>query len=1136
MNKILPTWRNRRIGEATLARKLDRFIMKGTMFQQLHLYKQWVGSGGISDHYPIYLELSGPTKKPKAPFKFNHGWLQDPSYIKPVKEYWTQNPIDQADSLSKGFCMNLSQLKHMGLGFITTADKVHLVELETKKQKILREREETIRLRSRATWLKAGDENTRFFHNYAKGRKVKNTIWSLPTPDGDVADTYPKLSQMGSSHFRNLYKQRQGTSIAEIINIAGHFPIFVNEDEADHLFDPVSPEELEITIKWFKKDRSPGPDGWKIEFYIAFYDLISNDLLRVIEECRVTGTMYNAINSTFIALIPKSDSPSSFDDYRPISLCNVLYNIISKIIANRIRPILSRHIAPHQFAFLEHRQIHEAVGAAQEALHSIWTKHLKEIILKIDLAKAFDRVSWIYLKMILIHLGFPQNFISWIMACITTPTFSVLINGSTSQFFHLERGLRQGFPLSPLLFLIVMDALSRLIDSTKRNGDFNDLRITDECSLTHLLFVDDVMIFLDGSIRDSRTSIHESLLAQQCFPYSIHPLDHGLKYLGFRLKPVSSKITEWIWLVAKLEKLLNIWSHRYLSREGRLVLVKVVLEATPVYWMALAWIPRSILARLQQICNRYLWNGNQEKRIFAWVGWKNIATPKKWGGWGLKDLPSFAQALAAKMGWTLLTGNNLWTCISYHKYIWPHNILDWVRLPTWPKTGIYYVWKALLNSLPLIRDNLVWRVNDGSLARIGMDPWPGCGGRHILPDDLIQHLHSQAIRVMVDIADPQKSSIFDQCWKSTHQINLPPVWHQDWMDYITALSEAHIRIKQGPDELMWHLSGNGIYSPKSGYLALISHKILDAISFWWQTVWKLTAPPRQKLFFWCILKGVVPTGDYLMHRAVHGPTWCTFCKETSESCIHLFLLCPAISAIWQAISFSILFTGKWEGHNINRAWESWFHNYKLSKLQSLPAITCRYIWLARNRMIFDDKLPNWPHIISLITAAYNSLPDPPQTRNISPCDPPAIDHSTPWAFFDGSAQQQGCGGGFLLYNFAEIISLRHLLHFALGHNCLHIHIFGDSKIIIDWFNNTKECHTHTLRNILEEINILKAQFIDISCQHIYREHNSNTDKLSKEATSLPRGEWLIQEQRGADYYQYYHRPYNDAHYHRAVSP
>lgn len=96
--------------------------------------------------------------------------------------------------------------------------------------------------------------------------------------------------------------------------------------------------------------------------------------------------------------------------------------------------------------------------------------------------------------------------------------------------------------------------------------------------------------------------------------------------------------------------------------------------------------------------------------------------PKKWGGWGLKDLPLFAQALAAKMGWTLLTGQNLWTSISYHKYIWPQNIMDWVRLPSWPTAGISSVWKALLHSLPHIKDNLVLRINDGSLARIGLDP------------------------------------------------------------------------------------------------------------------------------------------------------------------------------------------------------------------------------------------------------------------------------------------------------------------------------------------------------------------------------------------------------------------------------
>eukprot|EP00253_Pinus_taeda_P026707 PITA_26707 len=307
MHKPLPTWKNRRVGEAALARRLDRFLMKGLLIQHLHLYKKWVGTGGISDHSPIHLEIHWPHQKPKAPFKFNHIWL---------------------------------------LGFIYVDDKAHLIELENQKAHILKEREESLRLRSRAIWLKAGDDNTRFFQNYAKWQRISNIIWNIPLPKGGFADSFNKLSHLGTSHFRNLYKSPPDVNLADIINVASHFPRFVNEEDAEELFAPKTSGELEGTLKWFKKDRSPGPDGWTNEFYLAFYEILGQDLLKVVEERRSIGSLYHAINSTFIALIPKFDSPSSFDDYKPISLCNYLYKIISKITANRLRPILSRHIAP----------------------------------------------------------------------------------------------------------------------------------------------------------------------------------------------------------------------------------------------------------------------------------------------------------------------------------------------------------------------------------------------------------------------------------------------------------------------------------------------------------------------------------------------------------------------------------------------------------------------------------------------------------------------------------------------------------------------------------------------------------------------------------------------------------------------
>lgn len=118
-----------------------------------------------------------------------------------------------------------------------------------------------MRLRSRAIWLKAGDDNTRFFHNYTKGRKVTNTIGNLPLLEGGVADTFNKLSHLGSTHFRNLYKNPPGSNLADIINVARHFPKYVNEDEADELCAPVTIGELKGMLKWFKKDKSSRPDG-----------------------------------------------------------------------------------------------------------------------------------------------------------------------------------------------------------------------------------------------------------------------------------------------------------------------------------------------------------------------------------------------------------------------------------------------------------------------------------------------------------------------------------------------------------------------------------------------------------------------------------------------------------------------------------------------------------------------------------------------------------------------------------------------------------------------------------------------------------------------------------------------------------
>jgi hypothetical protein len=134
----------------------------------------------------------------------------------------------------------------------------------------------------------------------------------------------------------------------------------------------------------------------------------------VVEEYQVNGHIHEPLNSNFIGLIPKSNNPSSFDDFRPIYLCNYIYKIISKVISRRLKIVLSRNISSEQFGFLVGRKIHEVIGVAQEGLHSIKNRNLRGVVVKIDLSKEYDRLNWLYLRFLLIHLGSGVDFTNWV--------------------------------------------------------------------------------------------------------------------------------------------------------------------------------------------------------------------------------------------------------------------------------------------------------------------------------------------------------------------------------------------------------------------------------------------------------------------------------------------------------------------------------------------------------------------------------------------------------------------------------------------------------------------------------------------------------------------------------------------------
>ena len=156
-----------------------------------------------------------------------------------------------------------------------------------------------------------------------------------------------------------------------------------------------------------KKGKILGPDGLTIEFYLGFYDLLKNDILKVMQEAKSSGKVLGGLNSTFLDL--NSNKQEYFEYFCPILYCNVFYKTISKILDNRLRPILSDLVSEEQFIFLFRRQIYDIMSIEQEALHSINYAYFPNVVVKLDLSKFYNKVSWTYLWLILIQIGMSFN-------------------------------------------------------------------------------------------------------------------------------------------------------------------------------------------------------------------------------------------------------------------------------------------------------------------------------------------------------------------------------------------------------------------------------------------------------------------------------------------------------------------------------------------------------------------------------------------------------------------------------------------------------------------------------------------------------------------------------------------------------
>jgi len=230
-----------------------------------------------------------------------------------------------------------------------TSSHITLHQLAQLKTNISFKREEEhLKLKSRILWLKVGDKNSSFFHRQCKARLSRNHISEIIDDEGVIIKGQDLLKQSASRHFQMLFKD-DGCSYEDVSSdFLLNVPSLVSIEENFDLMKPFSEQEIVEVIWAMESDKAPGPDGFSIHFYKACWPIIKTDLLRMIFAFQKKAKMGGCTNSTFLALIPKDVNPSSFDRFRPISLCNASYKIIAKLLANILRPLLAKLISPLQ--------------------------------------------------------------------------------------------------------------------------------------------------------------------------------------------------------------------------------------------------------------------------------------------------------------------------------------------------------------------------------------------------------------------------------------------------------------------------------------------------------------------------------------------------------------------------------------------------------------------------------------------------------------------------------------------------------------------------------------------------------------------------------------------------------------------
>ncbi|KAB2616581.1 hypothetical protein D8674_023169 [Pyrus ussuriensis x Pyrus communis] len=915
-------WKGLRRGE-WVEERLDR-VLANERWQECWPNSHVVhGMDLASDHCPIILNSSLEGPKGRNLFRFEAYWAMEEECKELVKICWEGrqhgSPVNRWVRKINDCRSRLSRWNHS--------------KFKGRSYKIQELLSYYWCQRSRVKWLREGDANTKFFHSSTLQRRRRNKVVKLRNKNGSWVDHPSQVRQLVENHFTSVFCSAGDRDWGAMLDCLT--PSVTSEMNAA-LIAPVTEEEIKEAAMQMGGLKAPGPDGFQGIFYHTYWEIVREDIFALVRDLLQESAGTGHLNQTHIVLIPKVPNPEYVSQFRPISLCNYSYKILSKILANRLKVLLPTIISPSQNAFVAGRQIQDSIGIAHEMFHFLKGRKARnkfEMGIKLDMQKAYDRVEWDFLDAVMERMGFCNRWRSLISGCLSSVQFAVLLNGQAGAPFVPSRGIRQGDPLSPYLFILVGEVLSKMIQGAVDQGRLEGVKMGGSGPvISHLFFADDTLLFLRADQKNCRNLRHliesfcvasgqkVNLMKSSVF-FGVNVPMGIADQLGrsFGMVVVNNPGTYLgvpaIWGRSKIMEKLQGWKQSSLSRASKEVLIKAVIQAIPAYPMSIFKFPK--------------------------VGCKEGA----------------------------------------HKIHWVSN--EVIKARYFPHCSIWdakkggrasWAWSSLLCGRDLIREGSHWQIMGGQEVRVWQDRWlPSLPLGHPVPFGPVAV--TPGLRVS-DLICPESGR-----WNLGF---LQPIISGEDMQ---AIEETPLGDLSRKDWLIWEFNKNECYSVKSGYRWLQDRSlelrdtcrpsVRGVPRSLWKGIWKLEVPPKLRHFLWLTVHGCLPTRDALFRQRSSQTSTYPICCCHDETTEHMFLSCSWVEPIW---------FGGALGYKVDRLslpdWVDWFQAVFSPNMcttgdtkwqRSYIVFTCWCIWKARCDFVFNGVPLCPPKVLAAITMAVSSF-------------------------------------------------------------------------------------------------------------------------------------------------------------------